>query len=48
MAAHALAFHALWSVWAAAALYNVWRLAGAAFFVHVVIMREFDAAAAGA
>ena len=33
----------LWGVWLAKAALNVWRAAGAAWLVHVLFMREFDA-----
>ena len=36
-------WHALWAIWAAKAAFNAWRLGGAAFLIHHIFMREFDA-----
>lgn len=43
LALEAVTLRALWGVWLAKAALNVWRAGGAAWLVHVLFMREFDA-----
>jgi Na+-driven multidrug efflux pump len=36
-------WQSLWGVWVANAAYNTWRAAGAAYLIHFIFMKEFDA-----
>jgi len=42
IAAEVTVWNALWAVWLTNAAVNVWRLAGAAYLIHVIFMKEFD------
>jgi Na+-driven multidrug efflux pump len=43
LAVEIIQWQTLWGVWVANGAYNTWRAAGAAYLIHYIFMKEFDA-----